>query len=113
MKEDIPLFQGMTEEEIRQVEAWTESFSTSEDRLAEIQEMIAVQKTLEGKKRDEELRRKYLKGWMVKVETPDFTTEDVMAERSPEAKKLLLELFPELDSSAEIPLPNIKIESKE
>ena len=42
MKEDIPLFQGMTEEEIRQVEAWTESFSTSEDRLAEIQEMIAV-----------------------------------------------------------------------
>ena len=62
MKEDIPLFQEMTEEEIRQVEAWTESFSTSEDRLAEIQEMIAVQKTLEGKKRDEELRRKYLKG---------------------------------------------------
>ena len=58
MKEDIPLFQEMTEEEIRQVEAWTESFSTSEDRLAEIQEMIAVQKTLEGKKRDEELRRK-------------------------------------------------------
>ena len=50
---------------------------------------------------------------MVKVETPDFTTEDVMAERSPEAKKLLLELFPELDSSAEIPLPNIKNESKE
>ena len=58
MKEDIPLFQEMTEEEIRQVEAWTESFSTSEDRLAEIQEMIAAQKTLEGKKRDEELRRK-------------------------------------------------------
>ena len=62
MKEDIPLFQEMTEEEIRQVEAWTESFSTSEDRLAEIQEMIAWQKTLEGKKRNEELRRKYLKG---------------------------------------------------
>ena len=47
------------------------------------------------------------------MEIPDFTTEDVMAEKSPEAKKLLLELFPELDSSAEIPLPNIKIESKE
>ena len=62
MKEDIPLFQEMTEEEIRQVEAWTESFSTSEDRLAEIQEMIAWQKILEGKKRNEELRRKYLKG---------------------------------------------------
>ena len=62
MKEDIPLFQGMTEEEIRQVEAWTESFSTSEDRLAEIQEMIAAQKIFEGKKRDEELRRKNLKG---------------------------------------------------
>ena len=49
----------------------------------------------------------------MKVEIPDFTTEDVMTEKSPEAKKLLLELFPELDSSAEIPLPNIKIESKE
>ena len=49
----------------------------------------------------------------MKVETPDFTTEDVMAERSQEAEKKLLELFPELDSSAEIPLPNIKIESKE
>ena len=47
------------------------------------------------------------------METPDFTTEDVMAERSPEGNKLLLELFPELDSSAEIPLPNIKNESKE
>ena len=47
------------------------------------------------------------------MEIPDFTTEDVKEKKSPEAKKLLLELFPELDSSAEIPLPNIKIESKE
>ena len=50
---------------------------------------------------------------MVKVETPDFTTEDVMAERSQEAEKKVLELFPELDSANEIPLPDIKNESKE